>query len=42
MLADEDGNNADLFDFLLHQAKQDSSLEGAFKKIIKSINKTHT
>lgn len=41
MLADEDGNDADLFDILIKKAKEDSTLDAAYKKIIKSIHKTH-
>jgi len=37
MLADEDGNNSDLFDFLI----SNGTLDAAYKKILNSIHKTH-
>lgn len=41
LLADEDGNDADLFDFLLNHSKVDGNLDAAYKKIVKSIHKSH-
>ena len=35
LLADEDRNDADLFDFLLNQSKVDGNLNSAYKKIVK-------
>ena len=40
LLADEDKNDADLFDFLLKQSKIGGNLDATYKKLVKQIHKS--